>query len=50
MNYFQMLIFGGNKDNLHGCNYSKENNRFVLSNSNVSPFFIQTPAKILEML
>ena len=35
----------GNEDNLHGCNYSKENNRFVLSNSNISPFFIQTPAK-----
>ena len=35
----------GNNDNLNGCKYIKNGDTFVIENTNVSPFFIQTPAK-----
>lgn len=35
----------GNESNLKGCKYSKKNNRYILNNTNITPFFIQTPAK-----
>lgn len=50
---YDLLIFTnafvwGNEDNLNGCLYEKKeshNNQFVIKNTNICPFFIQTPAK-----
>ena len=38
----------GNKDNLNGCFYEKKeshNNEFMIKDTNIFPFFIQTPGK-----
>lgn len=35
----------GNNINLNGCKYIKNGDTFVIKDTNVSPFFIQTPAK-----
>lgn len=35
----------GNQNNLNGCNYEKQGNTFIIKDTNINPFFIQTPAK-----
>jgi len=35
----------GNEDNLNGCPYVKKNKQFVIKDTDIRPFFIQTPAK-----
>jgi hypothetical protein len=52
LDYEQLIFsnahFWGNENNLNGCPYKRNkyyNNQFVIKNTNICPFFIQTPAK-----
>ena len=43
--FFSNAHIWGNEDNLNGCPYIPRNTHYIIKNTNIQPFFIQTPAK-----